>query len=97
MSQTAVTIRIDAGIKKEFDDLCQDFGMSANTAFNIFVRAVVRSRRIPFDIQAESKEQIAENARKAILQMRKIANENGNSFMTLDEINQEIAAARENI
>ena len=42
----------DADIKRQFDALCQDFGMSANTAFNIFARSVVRSRSIPFEIQA---------------------------------------------
>lgn len=52
MGQAAVTIRMDADIKRQFDALCQDFGMSANTAFNIFARSVVRSRSIPFEIQA---------------------------------------------
>ena len=39
--------------------------MSANTAFNIFARSVVRSRSIPFEIQADSKETIAAKARDA--------------------------------
>ena len=33
MSQTAVTIRIDSDIKNKFDELCNEFGMSVNTAF----------------------------------------------------------------
>ena len=41
MSQTATTIRIDAELKAEFDKLCDEFGMSANTAFNIYVKTVV--------------------------------------------------------
>ena len=41
MGQTAFTVRMDAEIKKKFDELCKDFGMSANTAFNIFARAVI--------------------------------------------------------
>lgn len=94
MGQTAITIRIDADIKRQFDTLCQDFGMSANTAFNIFARSVVRSRSIPFEIQADSKETIATKAREAILKMRKISEANGNSEMTLDEVNDEIQAAR---
>lgn len=59
IGQATVTIRMDADIKRQFDALCQDFGMSANTAFNIFARSVVRSRSIPFEIQADSKETIA--------------------------------------
>lgn len=94
MGQAAITIRIDADIKRQFDDLCQDFGMSANTAFNIFARSVVRSRSIPFEIQADSKDAIAAKARDAILKMRAISEANGNSEMTLDEINAEIQAVR---
>ena len=30
-------------MKSQFDELCNKFGMSVNTAFNIFVNAVVRS------------------------------------------------------
>ncbi len=51
MSQSAYTIRLDSDLKKRFDTLCEGFGMSASTAFNIFVRAVVRQRKIPFEIE----------------------------------------------
>ena len=51
MAQSAVTVRIDSDLKMQFDALCEQFGMSANTAFNIFVKAVIRSRSIPFAIK----------------------------------------------
>ena len=47
MRQTATTIRLDADLKAEFDKLCEEFGMSANTAFNIYVKTVVRQRNRP--------------------------------------------------
>ena len=94
MGQTAVTIRMDSDIKKRFDILCQDFGMSANTAFNIFARAVVRNKAIPFEIQSTKDSDVVENARKAVAKMRAISSANGNSEMSLDEINAEIAASR---
>ena len=50
MRQTAFTIRMDSDVKKRFDELCKDFGMSANTAFNIFARAVIKQERIPFEV-----------------------------------------------
>ena len=53
MAQSAVTVRIDSEMKSKFDKLCEQFGMSANTAFNIFVNAVVRSRSIPFTIKGD--------------------------------------------
>ena len=94
MPQIAITIRMDESVKRQFDALCQDFGMSANTAFNVFARAVVRSRKIPFEIQSDSKEDAVMKARDAMLRMRELSEENGNSEMSLDEINAEIAESR---
>ena len=51
MSQSAYTIRLDSDLKNRFDTLCEGIGMSASTAFNIFIRTVVRQRRIPFTIE----------------------------------------------
>ncbi|MDE6355094.1 MAG: type II toxin-antitoxin system RelB/DinJ family antitoxin, partial [Prevotella sp.] len=53
MAQIAITVSLDSQQKAMFDQLCEQFGMSANTAFNIFVRQVIRCRRIPFTIVAE--------------------------------------------
>ena len=52
MAQATFSVRMDENLKQQFDALCADFGMSAATAVNIFVRAVVREKRIPFLIQA---------------------------------------------
>lgn len=94
MGQTATTIRIDADLKAEFDKLCEEFGMSANTAFNIYVKTVVRQRRIPFTIEADPIDEVMERGRRAFYEMRKIAAENGTAGMSLDEINEEIRLAR---
>ena len=50
MAQQTFSIRMDAQLKKEFDALVEDMGMNATTAFNIFARAVVREKKIPFEI-----------------------------------------------
>ncbi len=94
MGQTAVTIRLDSDTKQQLDVLCQEFGMSVNTAFNIFARSGVRNRRIPFEIQADSKAETVRRAREAILRMRKISETDGNAEMSLDDINSEITAVR---
>ena len=94
MSQTAMTVRIDNQQKAKFDSLCEQFGMSANTAINIFVRQVIRLRRIPFIISAaESDEDIRA---KAIQTIKDISEDAQNRpELTLDEINAEINAVRE--
>ena len=50
MAQQTFSIRMNAQLKKEFDALVEDMGMNATTAFNIFARAVVREKKIPFEI-----------------------------------------------
>lgn len=91
MAQSAVTVRLDTDIKAQFDSLCEQFGMSANTAFNIFVKAVVRSRSIPFTIKG------APMAQELWLQQRKAAEASEEPEMSLEEINAEIRAARKEL
>ena len=93
MAQSAVTVRIDSKMKSQFDELCEQFGMSANTAFNIFVKAVIRSRSIPFTIKGNSA--VTPTAYELFKKQRKAMECSQEPEMTLDEINAEIRAARE--
>ena len=70
MAQIAMTVRMDSEQKAIFDSLCEQFGMSANAAINVFVKAVIRTRSIPFAIKAkENKEdKVTAEARAAFLQ-----------------------------
>ena len=98
MAQTAFTVRMDADIKKRFDELCTDFGMSANTAFNVFARTVVRQERIPFEVETEKERQDRENAQKLgdlLREMREDVQRRGVPELTLDEINDLIRETRE--
>lgn len=95
MAQTAMTIRMDNDLKVQFDALCAEFGMSTNTAFNIFARTVVRSRKIPFTIEAPAKEDATLKAQTAFDELRRIAAQKGLSGMSLEEINEEIRLTRE--
>jgi len=45
-----LSIRMDEDIKKRFDIFCADVGMNATVAVNMFARAVLREKRIPFEI-----------------------------------------------
>ena len=94
MSQSALTIRLDSDLKTQFDSLCEEFGMSTNTAFNIYVRQVVRNRSIPFTIEAPSKDDVMAKGRAAFYRMRQAAAEAGMQDMPLDEINEEIRLVR---
>ncbi len=82
------SIRMDSELKKEFDSVCEDFGMSSSTAINVFAKAVVRERRIPFEVKSESSGMEAFNA------LRRSAKQNGLQNLSLEEINEEIQLAR---
>ncbi|UHR03242.1 type II toxin-antitoxin system RelB/DinJ family antitoxin [Peptoniphilus sp. GNH] len=54
MSNVNLNIRLDESLKKDFSDVCDSIGMSMSTAFNIFARAVVSERAIPFKVKANN-------------------------------------------
>ena len=97
MAQTAFTVRMDADIKKRFDELCTDFGMSANTAFNVFARTVVKQERIPFEVETERELEIRKNVKEWKELVESIRSEyyaNGGKELSLDEINEIIHEVR---
>ena len=49
-----VNIRLDDSIKEKADALFNELGLNITTAFNIFVRQVIRQGRIPFDITVDT-------------------------------------------
>lgn len=95
MAQTAMTVRMDNQQKAQFDKLCEQFGMSANTAINIFVKAVIRSKSIPFSIQAkEEDDEVTAKAKATFKELRAKAERGETPELTLDEINEEIREVR---
>ncbi|MEG0998422.1 MAG: type II toxin-antitoxin system RelB/DinJ family antitoxin [Clostridiales bacterium] len=50
MAQTTISIRMDADVKKRFDDFCSALGMNTSVAINLFVKAALREQRIPFEL-----------------------------------------------
>ena len=94
MAQTAFTVRMDSDVKNQFDELCKDFGMSSNTAFNIFARTVIKRQRIPFDLESE-REATIRRGWEAAERIRQQAADNGSSEMTMDQINEMIKEYRD--
>ena len=52
MAQTNLNIRMDEELKKSFDRLCDDLGMSMTTAICVFAKKAVAEQRIPFELTA---------------------------------------------
>ncbi len=49
-----VNIRVDEELKKQTENLLSDMGLNMTTAVNIFLRQVVRTGGIPFEITTKT-------------------------------------------
>lgn len=94
MAQVSMTVRMDSELKQMFDSLCAQFGMSANTAMNVFAKAVVQRRKIPFEIKADNEQPATSKGIEAFYEIRKMAERNQLPDLSPDEINDEIRLAR---
>ena len=95
MEAVNVTVRMDKETKREFDKFCENVGINITTAFNMFVKATLRTRELPFVVtDADSQSQ----ARKAFGEAFKAAQEqsiiNETDKITLDEIKEIITECR---
>ena len=95
MLTTAISIRLDSDIKKQFDDLCKEFGISTNAAFNLFARAVVREQAIPFTISLSTSESDKRSiaAQNALSRVQALSAQEAHEW-TDDEIDELIATYR---
>jgi len=91
MADTTITIRIDEDIKRKFDEFCAEVGLNMSVAVNIFIRASLREKRIPFQIESS----ISTYGLTLLKEMRAEAEKRG--FMTDEDIEAEIQAAKAEI
>lgn len=68
MSYSMLNVRVDTEDKKRFNAFCSDMGMNASVAVNMFVKAVLRENRLPFEIRSADPFYSAENT--ALLERR---------------------------
>ncbi len=52
MTQT-LSVRMDSEVKKEFISWCNAVGLNASTAMNLFVKNVLKNRKLPFEVGDE--------------------------------------------
>ena len=71
MAQTTISVRMDDTLKKEFDSVCNDLGLSMTTAIIMLAKKMTREKRIPFEVSVDpfySNENM-KRLRKSIAQM----------------------------
>ena len=77
MAQTTLSIRIDEGVKNQFEQLCNEIGLTISAAINLFAKTVIRQREIPFKLSAkkpsfvvDSQEELDESLERALAEYK---------------------------
>ena len=71
MAQTTVSARMDDALKRDFDEVCNELGLSMTTAITMLAKKMTREKRLPFEVSVDpfySDENLA-RLRKSIAQM----------------------------
>lgn len=53
MAQTNLSVRVDEQDKKNFEAFCNQTGMNVSVAVNMFIKAVLREQKLPFEIRTD--------------------------------------------
>jgi len=53
MATTSMNIRMDTEVKRKAQMIFAELGMDTTTAVNLFLRQVIRTQSIPFELKAE--------------------------------------------
>jgi DNA-damage-inducible protein J len=71
MAQTTVSVRMDNNLKKDFNNVCNDLGLSMTTAITMLAKKMTREKRLPFEVSVDPfySEQNMARLRKSIAQM----------------------------
>ena len=85
MAQTTLSVRMDSEVKRQLDALCADVGMSTSTAINLFAKAFIRERRLPFDVVASDQFYSEDNMKRLRQSVRQL-DEGKVVTKTMDEL-----------
>ena len=70
METLNLSVRVDAKDKKSFEQFCDKVGMNVSTAINMFIKAVLREQKLPFEVCSKTFDDIVyEKLQEAELEM----------------------------
>lgn len=70
METLNLSVRVDANDKKSFEQFCDNVGMNVSTAVNMFIKAVLREQKLPFEVRSKTFDDIvSEKLQEAELEM----------------------------
>jgi len=89
-----IQFRVDDDLKAKATSVFEKLGLDLSSAMRMFLKRSVDVQGVPFPMVLERSAHQASDARSIMLEMQDVSKRKGNSEMTLDEINEEIARAR---
>lgn len=81
-----VTIRLDNNDKIEFARICEKIGLSVSTAFNVFVKTVIKEEKIPFELSARDRDDFYSEANLRHLEELKRLDDEGKLKFTKHDL-----------
>lgn len=52
-TNTTLTVRLDGGLKRQAETICEEMGLNMSSAITIFLKRLVKERAIPFRVSAD--------------------------------------------
>lgn len=89
MTTTNLNIRIDTELKKNVEEIFSALGLTTSAAFNIFAKAVVRQKGIPFDLSLNTPNADTLTAIAEVEEMKKNPAK-GRTYKNVDEMFEDI-------
>lgn len=53
MAQTTISVRMDDTLKKDFDSVCNELGLTMTTAVTLLAKKMTREKRLPFEVSID--------------------------------------------
>lgn len=90
MAQTSLSVRIGTEDKKLFEYFCEQTGLNVSVAINMFIKAVIREQKIPFEVKVTNKDEMScfsPKLLKAMAEAKEISNDpNVKSYTNMEEL-----------
>ena len=85
MALSTLTSRVDEADKQSFISFCESVGITSSAAVNMFVKAVLRERRIPFEIKIDDPFYSASNQQHLMRSIRQLREGKGTSHELIED------------
>jgi len=94
MATSLLQVRVDDSLKDEAAKVFDNLGIDTSTAVRMFLKRAVMENGIPFRMTMPKSPYNAERGYRAMVELGEASEKNGLSEMSLEEINAEIEASR---